>query len=343
MPGTTQIMNTLTSQNVLTESNINNVNLTEEYNFYNQDYDCITPNNDYFQSNDNATSIISFNSTRQEDAKYEPASYTLPNTSIYQYQDATYKQSRECSMLHNNTDTAILTPETMTDTSLTKQRYHQFSMPSVDSIHQHNRSSNPILEELSEPMEKAINSHQYTLKHNSMRSSEIQFPGFVHRPYKINSKKCERPNYIIKEKNAALGNEDIDKVLEYSGNAEKRELLLQESSKIPNTHPAIIEYGDEPRLLKKCGRKRQFDGKKQYKCYMSGCEKIFISLRDLEEHIRTHTGERPYSCSWPSCSKNFSHSLTLQRHYRTHTGERPYSCSWSSCSEKFNQNSALHT
>ncbi|XP_039303741.1 serine--tRNA ligase, mitochondrial isoform X1 [Solenopsis invicta] len=56
---------------------------------------------------------------------------------------------------------------------------------------------------------------------------------------------------------------DIDKVLEYSqdsNNPEKQELLLQELRKIPNcTHPAVTEYGNEPRLLKECGRKPEFD------------------------------------------------------------------------------------
>ncbi|XP_036146273.1 serine--tRNA ligase, mitochondrial isoform X3 [Monomorium pharaonis] len=52
---------------------------------------------------------------------------------------------------------------------------------------------------------------------------------------------------------------DIDKVLEYSNNPEKQELFLQELSKIPNcTHPAVVEYGNEPRLLKECGRKPEF-------------------------------------------------------------------------------------
>jgi len=52
---------------------------------------------------------------------------------------------------------------------------------------------------------------------------------------------------------------DIDKVLEYSGKPEKKELFLQELSKIPNcTHPMVIEY-NKPRLLKECGKKAEFD------------------------------------------------------------------------------------
>ncbi|RLU20415.1 hypothetical protein DMN91_007025 [Ooceraea biroi] len=52
---------------------------------------------------------------------------------------------------------------------------------------------------------------------------------------------------------------DIDKVLEYSGKPDKRELFLQELSKIPNcSHPAILDY-DEPKLLKECGKKAEYD------------------------------------------------------------------------------------
>ncbi|XP_011702656.1 PREDICTED: serine--tRNA ligase, mitochondrial-like [Wasmannia auropunctata] len=84
---------------------------------------------------------------------------------------------------------------------------------------------------------------------------------------------------------------DIDKVLEYSDKPEKRELLLQELSKIPNcTHPAVIEYGDEPRLMKECGEKPEFDFEPQE----------FAELATNLKAIRTHTlgpvtGQRSYA------------------------------------------------
>ncbi|XP_050455783.1 serine--tRNA ligase, mitochondrial [Cataglyphis hispanica] len=53
---------------------------------------------------------------------------------------------------------------------------------------------------------------------------------------------------------------DIDRVLEFSDKPEKRELFLQELSKIPNcTHSAVLEYGDVPKLLKQSGEKVKFD------------------------------------------------------------------------------------
>lgn len=83
---------------------------------------------------------------------------------------------------------------------------------------------------------------------------------------------------------------DIDKVLEYFGNPEKQELLLQELSKIPNcTHPATIDYGNEPKLLKKCGKKMEFDFEPQE----------FAELATNLKAIRTHmlgpiTGQKSY-------------------------------------------------
>ncbi|XP_014476277.1 PREDICTED: serine--tRNA ligase, mitochondrial [Dinoponera quadriceps] len=53
---------------------------------------------------------------------------------------------------------------------------------------------------------------------------------------------------------------DIDKVLELMDKSEKRELFSKELSKIPNcTHPAVLEYGDTPKVLKECGKKPEFD------------------------------------------------------------------------------------
>lgn len=83
---------------------------------------------------------------------------------------------------------------------------------------------------------------------------------------------------------------DIDKVLEYFGNPEKRELLLQELSKIPNcTHPVVIEYDDKPRLLKKCGRKPEFDFEPQE------FAELATNLRTIRtDKLGPVTGQRSY-------------------------------------------------
>ena len=53
---------------------------------------------------------------------------------------------------------------------------------------------------------------------------------------------------------------DIDKVLQLSQKPELEESFLYELSKIPNqTDPALLSYGNEPQLIKECGRKPEFD------------------------------------------------------------------------------------
>ncbi|KZC10039.1 PREDICTED: serine--tRNA ligase, mitochondrial [Dufourea novaeangliae] len=63
-------------------------------------------------------------------------------------------------------------------------------------------------------------------------------------------------NNIIARK--GIGN--IDKVLELSQKPELKESFLHELNKIPNqTDPTVLSYGNEPRVLQKCGYKPEFD------------------------------------------------------------------------------------
>ncbi|XP_012172347.1 serine--tRNA ligase, mitochondrial [Bombus terrestris] len=53
---------------------------------------------------------------------------------------------------------------------------------------------------------------------------------------------------------------DIDKILELSKNPELKKSLLHELNKIPNqTDPRVLSYGEEPQILKECGRNPEFD------------------------------------------------------------------------------------
>ncbi|KYM83761.1 Seryl-tRNA synthetase, mitochondrial [Atta colombica] len=132
----------------------------------------------------------------------------------------------------------------------------------------------------------------FSVKPTTPKKNIINTRLFVPEPEYDTDFVCNSANrdIIFSNIKSRKGIGDIDKVLEYSGNAEKRELLLQELSKIPNcTHPAVIEYGDEPKLLKKCGRKPQFDFEPQE----------FAELATNLKAIRTHTlgpvtGQRSY-------------------------------------------------
>ena len=41
--------------------------------------------------------------------------------------------------------------------------------------------------------------------------------------------------------------------------------------------------------------------KKQFKCLIDGCNKIFNKSCNLRDHFRMHSGERPYQCTVCGC------------------------------------------
>ena len=51
---------------------------------------------------------------------------------------------------------------------------------------------------------------------------------------------------------------------------------------------------------------------------------VWLSLRQVTVHERTHTNERPYACR--ECPARFKVSSALLVHTRQHNGERPYKC-----------------
>ncbi|XP_034535228.1 zinc finger protein 502-like isoform X3 [Notolabrus celidotus] len=64
------------------------------------------------------------------------------------------------------------------------------------------------------------------------------------------------------------------------------------------------------------------DRERSYLCDV--CCKMFLTSKQLQIHMRTHTNEKPYHCG--ECGKGFTTKGPLTVHMRVHTGETPYRC-----------------
>ncbi|XP_028832855.1 putative zinc finger and SCAN domain-containing protein 5C isoform X2 [Denticeps clupeoides] len=76
---------------------------------------------------------------------------------------------------------------------------------------------------------------------------------------------------------------------------------------------------------------------KQHMYSCSFCQKSFVRLSQLKEHLRSHTGEKPFSCM--QCGRRFTKHCNLIRHAVVHSGEKPYRCV--QCGKCFTQSSSL--
>ncbi|XP_024938501.1 serine--tRNA ligase, mitochondrial [Cephus cinctus] len=93
-------------------------------------------------------------------------------------------------------------------------------------------------------------------------------------------------NNIMKRKGVG----DIDKVLELSKKLDSKNELLLELSKIPNcTDPQVLEYGDEPQILKISGSERKFDFKPQEFSVLAGKLKLLRT-----ENLGPFAGHKSY-------------------------------------------------
>ena len=74
---------------------------------------------------------------------------------------------------------------------------------------------------------------------------------------------------------------------------------------------------------------------KPLKCNL--CDKKFVRLTNLKNHLKTHTGETPFICG--SCGAKFTTRSNLKSHEMSHSGEKQFQCDI--CSAKFVNNSGL--
>ena len=74
-------------------------------------------------------------------------------------------------------------------------------------------------------------------------------------------------------------------------------------------------------------------------CDVRGCEKKFTTLKNLNNHMKTHQDksgiEKKFHCQWPDCHKKFQYRANLNRHMNRHNKIYSFHCDWPECGKGF--------
>ncbi|XP_037335836.2 zinc finger protein 345-like isoform X2 [Pungitius pungitius] len=96
----------------------------------------------------------------------------------------------------------------------------------------------------------------------------------------------------------------------------------------------MTHSGERPHGCQTCGRRFKLPGtlrqhekihaarERSHLCDV--CCKMFLTAKQLQIHLRTHSEEKPYRCG--ECGRGFTTKGPLTIHMRVHTGEAPYRC-----------------
>lgn len=112
---------------------------------------------------------------------------------------------------------------------------------------------------------------------------------------------------------------------------------LQNTAPSPNAKRVRDSDGIQQQPTKK--QRTSSDNKKEFRCNVEGCNKVFDRNSNLIVHTRSHTDEKPFICSL--CQMGFTQKSNLTVHVRTHTGEKPFKCQVPYCNETFHRNDYL--